>query len=368
MQRDGVEVVHFVRKMRGYTQAHLLRARDEQTYVVKFRNNPQGRRVLVNEWVTSELLQASGIQTPQATLVHVTPEFLELNPAVHLRDGNERVAVEPGVHFGSQYPGDAASTVVYDFLPDAMLSQVDNLEDFLRVLVFDKWLGNTDGRQCVFYRQPARVSGSDTKRVRWVASMIDHGLSFNGGQWNFPDCPIHGLYGRGLVYNSVRSLDDFEPWLEELSNVTEDLIARATTRMPAEWVENDGDGLKRLLDHLFQRRTRVPELLKACCQNAPNSFPRWSPAIICSVPTRIAASVVVRPLLSRLEPTLARVEEGGRMFQWRRRAIAGLLEGTLKEPGVARLSLTLCASARPTALYLPMVVPGLQRVSAPAYA
>ena len=297
-----MEAVQFVRKMRGCAQAHLLRARDEHYYVVKFHNNPQGRRILVNEWVTSQLLEASGIQTPQTAVVYVTPEFLRLNPDVHLRDGNERVAVEPGVHFGSQYPGDPASTAVYDFLPDCMLSQVENLDDFLRVLVFDKWLGNTDARQCVFYRRSVGFGGSDTKRVRWVASMIDHGLTFNGAQWDFPDSPIQGLYGRGLIYSSVRSLNDFEPWLDQLSNVTEELIDQATEMVPAEWVENDRDGLKRLLDRLFQRRNRVPELLRACCQSAPKSFPRWSPAIICSAAVRIAS--VADPLLNRLGPFL----------------------------------------------------------------
>jgi hypothetical protein len=39
-----------VRKMRGGAQAHLIEADDGHFYVVKFRNNPQGRRILVNEW------------------------------------------------------------------------------------------------------------------------------------------------------------------------------------------------------------------------------------------------------------------------------------------------------------------------------
>ena len=41
--------VRHVRKMRGGAQAHLLEADDGKWYVVKFRNNPQHRRVLVNE-------------------------------------------------------------------------------------------------------------------------------------------------------------------------------------------------------------------------------------------------------------------------------------------------------------------------------
>ena len=41
-----------VRKMRGGAQSHLLEADDGNFYIVKFRNNPQHRRILVNELVS----------------------------------------------------------------------------------------------------------------------------------------------------------------------------------------------------------------------------------------------------------------------------------------------------------------------------
>ena len=48
MQRvQSVNAKRFVRKMRGSAQAHLLECDDGSFYVVKFSNNPQGgRRVL----------------------------------------------------------------------------------------------------------------------------------------------------------------------------------------------------------------------------------------------------------------------------------------------------------------------------------
>ena len=44
-----LKALRFVRKMRGGAQAHLIEAHDGNYYVVKFRNNPQHRRILVNE-------------------------------------------------------------------------------------------------------------------------------------------------------------------------------------------------------------------------------------------------------------------------------------------------------------------------------
>ena len=40
--------VRHIRKMRGGAQSHLLQADDGNYYVVKFRNNPQHRRILSN--------------------------------------------------------------------------------------------------------------------------------------------------------------------------------------------------------------------------------------------------------------------------------------------------------------------------------
>ncbi len=41
----------YIRAMRGGAQSHMLTANDGHAYVVKFANNPQSLRVLVNEWL-----------------------------------------------------------------------------------------------------------------------------------------------------------------------------------------------------------------------------------------------------------------------------------------------------------------------------
>jgi hypothetical protein len=291
LNTDPVNAVQFVRKMRGSAKAHLLRGDDGHHYVVKFSNGPQGPRIPVNEWIASHLLRSSGIQTPQPAVIRITPEFLGDNPDVHLGDRDERVAVEPGLHFGSRYPGDPASTAVYDFLPDSLLAQTANLDQFRAILVFDKWLGNTDARQCVFYRTRTASERRNDERPRWVASMIDNGHAFGGARWNFTDSPAQGVYCRPSVYRNVRSLDDFQPWLDQVAACPEGLIEEARTMLPVECVGRNQDDLNRLLDRLVQRRDCVPELLRKCCEGAPKSFPSWSPVTIHSVPAKVEAAV-----------------------------------------------------------------------------
>lgn len=262
--------------MRGGAQAHLLEADDGHWYVVKFRNNPQHRRVLVNELLASTLLGYLQISAPEIALIQVTAGFLSGNPEVQLTLGTRRISVEPGWHFGSRYPGDPGRTSVYDFLPDALLSQVVNLEDFRGILAFDKWVGNADGRQSIFYRAMVHSARAGGARPGFVARMIDHGYAFNGPHWDFSESPLQGLYARPLVYGGVRSLDDFEPWLGQVRHFPEEVIDQAWRAIPAEWMEGDEDELGQLLDRLFERRKRVPELIAACRDARSNPFPGWS--------------------------------------------------------------------------------------------
>jgi len=266
--------------MRGGAQSWLLEADDGHWYVVKFRNNPQHRRILVNEMLASRLLGYLKIAAPETALVRVGEDFLAANPDVHLTLGTRRMDVEPGWHFGSRYPGDPARMAVYDFLPDALLCQVVNLEDFRAILVFDKWVGNADGRQSVFYRALVRSApagaGERQGRPGFVARMIDHGFACNGPNWDFPDSPLQGLYARRQVYEGVRSLADFEPWLSQVTAFPEEVMDLAWKSIPPDWIEGEEDALVELLERLFERRKHVPELIAACRAGRANPFSDWS--------------------------------------------------------------------------------------------
>lgn len=272
-----VEALRFVRKMRGGAQAHLMEASDGHAYVVKFRNNPQHRRILVNEWMAAAFLKYLGISTPEAAVVNVSAEFLSAHPEVYLQHGRERQAVEVGWHFGSRYPGDVARTVVYDFLPDALLPKVANIGELKGMLAFDKWMGNADSRQAIFFRARVNEWGPDgaPERLGFVAQMVDNGYVFEGPHWRFPESAIQGLYFRPLVYQDVRGLETFEPWLDRIRHFPEEVVDRALNTLPRTWMEGDEDQLEHLLEQLLRRRARVADLIAACRAERGNPFPAW---------------------------------------------------------------------------------------------
>ena len=272
-----IDACRLIRKMRGGAQSHLIEAVDGNFYVVKFLNNPQHRRILVNELLSAVFLEYLKIAAPETALIQVSGAFLEANPEVHLTLGSRRIAVEPGWHFGSRYPGDPDRTAVYDFLPDALLPKVVNLEDFRAVLVFDKWVANADGRQSVFYRAMVHGNGAghEAGRPGFVARMIDNGFAFNGPNWDFPDSAVQGLYARRTVYESVRSLDDFRPWLDLVTHFPEEVVDRAWKGVPPNWLDGEEDAFDQLLEQLYARSKRVPQLIEACREGRSNPFPNW---------------------------------------------------------------------------------------------
>ncbi len=274
-----INAIRLIRKMRGGAQAHLLQCDDGHFYVVKFRNNPQHRRILVNEWIASAFLQYLGISTPVAEIVNLSADFLAANPEVHIQLGSRRMPAEPGWHFGSRYPGDPAKVVVYDFIPDLLLDKVANLREFLGVLVFDKWLGNADARQSIFFRarlqQWSTAKASQSMRPGFVASMMDHGYVFDGPHWTFSDSPLQGLYFRPSVYRRARSFDDFQPWLDRVVHLPEEVVDQAQKQIPPQWLEGDEEALDALLGKLMARRKRVPDLIEASRRGRINPFPDW---------------------------------------------------------------------------------------------
>lgn len=274
-----VEATRLIRKMRGGAQAHLLECDDGHFYVVKFRNNPQHRRVLINEWIAAVFLEYLQISTPPVAMVNLSEAFLDANPEIHIQLGSRRQPPEPGWHFGSRYPGDPAKVMIYDFLPDALLDKVVNAREFLGALVFDKWMGNADSRQAIFCRARLKEwlpgSAAHPLRLGLVAQMIDHGYVFEGPHWHFGDSPLQGLYFRNAVYKGVRGLGDFEPWLDRVVHFPEEVVDQAVKQIPSAWLAGQEDEFTSLLDRLLARRKRVPGLIAASRGEKINPFADW---------------------------------------------------------------------------------------------
>jgi len=253
--------------MRGGAQAHLMRADDEQYYVVKFQNNPQHVRVLANEFLALRLAERVELPVPAVEVVEVGEWLIANTPELHVQLAGEKVPCKPGQQVGVRYAVDPREGQVFDYLPEQLLDRVRNLDAFAGMLAFDKWACNADGRQAVFYRL--------ARERKYTAVFIDFGHCFNQGDWTFPDSPLRGVYAWNAAYAGVTGWQSFSPWLERIEAFDERFAYATGEQIPPEWY-GDPDALERLVEQLMKRRGRVRELVEGFRKSPRAPFPNWN--------------------------------------------------------------------------------------------
>jgi len=242
--------------MRGGAQASLIDT-DLGPFVVKWCQNPQHRRVLINEAVSSELLKRVGISSPSWAYIHVDRSFLDRNPQIQIQGECDSTPVEPGCHYGSRYPVDPDRGLVYDSLEPKEMSSVSNSDDLLKALVFDLWVDNQDYPQAVFFRIPGKG---------FRVEMIDHGhaLGFNGTEWHLGSSPVRaGFAGTSAIQASAEAAELYQRSIASIRRVNRDDFSQIMAVIPAEWIGNDYDRLSLKFDRLVDREKRLDTLLDA---------------------------------------------------------------------------------------------------------
>jgi len=262
-----VEAVQHVRRMRGGAQAHLMRADDGHFYVVKFQNNPQHLRVLANELLATRLAERVGLPVPATEIVTVKKWLIENTLELRVDLAGLSSHCKPGLQFGARYVCHPAEGHVFDYLPESMLPRVRNLTAFAGMLALDKWLGNANGRQAVFWKK--------AHERKYTATFIDQGYCFNAGEWNFPDSALRGVYSRNVVYQHVSGWDAFEPWLSRTESFDPAVIRQIAGDIPPEWTANDWNALEKLVESIVERRSKVRELITAFRNSSRQPFPAW---------------------------------------------------------------------------------------------
>lgn len=263
----ALQAVQAIRRMRGGAQSHMVLCADGNLWVIKFRNNPQGSRVLANELIATRLAEAAGLSVPATGTVEVSEWLIGNSPEMWIDLGRgERERCAAGLAFGSQFVGGLMPGQVADYLPEEQLAELRNLEEFAGMLCMDKWTGNTNGRQAVFARKP--------RERKYRAVFIDQGFCFHGNEWSFPDAPLRGVFPRNVVYEHVTGWNSFEPWITRIEEMKADSLWTIADEVPPEWY-GDPFALELLVEQMLKRRSRVRELVTAFRESQRDPFPNW---------------------------------------------------------------------------------------------
>jgi hypothetical protein len=252
--------VQHVIRLKGGTQAHLMRASDGELYAVKFQNNPKSARALVSEFLATRLGCWLGLPMPQVAVIDVS-DWLVNHDLLRIETENRLTRCASGRQLALRYTRDAVVS-----LAQRSFRRVMNAGDFIRVLAFDKWTANCDNRQAVFVKE-----NSQGYRV----TFIDQHNCFNAGRWTFPDQPYFGTYNEVPVYANVTGWQSFEPTLSLIENISPFDLWKFATEIPPEWYGHDGAALSRLVERLYRRRLSVRKLLTKVRMSDLNPFPNW---------------------------------------------------------------------------------------------
>lgn len=265
-----ISAVQQIRKMRGGSQSHLMRADDGAFYVVKFQNNPQHVRILANEFFGSRIGSYLGLPMPDVAVIGVCDWLITHTPDLRIIDTGRETLCSSGLQLGSRYVADPENTVVADYLPESVMVKNARIAHHLASsLVFDKWTGNADGRQAVFTK-PAYARS-------YEVVLIDQGYCFNAGSWDFPDRTLVGTFYRNFVYEHATGWESFEPILSRAEQIDQESLWKLAEGMPQEWwYQHTCGDLHRLIETLYQRRSKIRDLITDFRHSTRNPFPNWA--------------------------------------------------------------------------------------------
>lgn len=229
--------VRYIKKMAtGGSDSRLLEC-DRGRFVVKFRPNPQGSKVLANELISGLLALAITLPSPSPAIVTVSQEFMQANSAILAR-------FEAGPQFGSFYLGqlDGGEPKA---LSETVVKEAMNAGDLAGIMALDLWVGNTDRKE-----EHVLLHGG-------CLYPIDHGHNFTGPGWT-----ADSLGKAGEVVNDDWRLKRFAtglsvgPYIERILALDPATLGAVIAEVPPEWGLSAAER-EVLLDFLVRRQPLI---------------------------------------------------------------------------------------------------------------
>ncbi|RVX37844.1 hypothetical protein EDD27_0123 [Nonomuraea polychroma] len=251
---DKIAATRYVTPLReGGSLPGVVEADDLGTYVVKFREAGQGRRVLVAEIIAGELARRLGLKTPELKLI-------DLDPQLGLREPDEEVQ--------DLLKASTGLNLAVDFLPGALgfepLAWVADPVFAARVVWFDGLIHNIDRS----WRNPNLLVWD---RDTWL---IDHGASL----WfhhNWPTADPQRPFDAGDHVLEPFAGDVAAVGDDLAGKITRELLETVTALVPDEWLDGEPgfDGPQAVreayVDHLVRRAHGPREWLVRGEERAP---------------------------------------------------------------------------------------------------
>lgn len=251
---DLLKAVAYIKAMNGGgSRAQLVLGSDDEYYVIKLIGNPQGTRILANEYMTGKVAKLLNVPCPETTIMVVDETMIQ-----HM-NGTCGTQFGPGLQHAMAYLGGETIRVFPSNLD--LMTKASNVDKWPNAIIFDTLVQNEDlGDRHIL----VAVDDNDTKF--WH---IDHGHTLGVTQ-GWASLRPEKVAVRNLYPSLVKGEEPFKDAFERLNAISKDAIEAALQPCPLdEWgvASSEPEGL---VSYLMSARSKVQESIIASKGNWPN--------------------------------------------------------------------------------------------------
>lgn len=210
----------------GGSKPKIFEAEDGQEYLVKFKENEQGVRVLANDLIANAIAQRLEVACPEGLVVDLDQALLEVNSAFKY---DYPTAISPGKHFGIRVIDD-----ILTFPPRSLIRTASNKKEIAKFIILDVLTQNHDRnpRSSVLLVKPRHAPS------QFQVSAIDHGHCFGKPNWDESITKMVGNWAPTYLAefaDEIRGKEPFKEGLEKLATLTDTHIDMILDGVPDEW-------------------------------------------------------------------------------------------------------------------------------------
>ncbi|MGI6649077.1 MAG: HipA family kinase [Bacillota bacterium] len=230
------------------SKAQLILFDDGRKYVVKFKGNIQGPRVLPNELIASRLAMLLGVPVGEFEVVRVPQMFIDFEPDMARRP------FVGGLQFGSLFYEKAVASPT-----QTRLEKLNNPSLLGSIVVFDHLINNWD-RSC--HGDNVLLIEDTPPRLL----LIDHGHAFMGPEWTVEELRQNALPVKPLFGNFYRIMaplligDVFSESLERVESLQREHLESIMVDIPLDWGIYEEEQ-SALIDFILTRKGQVRETI-----------------------------------------------------------------------------------------------------------
>lgn len=233
---------------KGYSKPQIIRFSNGLAYVVKFKNNPTGTRVLANEYIAGTFARHLSLPIVPFEVVTITDEFIKDHPVLATHQ------FASGNQFASLYLDKCRS-----LSKDSPLETINirNRHHLAGVIAFDLWIGNTDRKESNILLEPLDNGEYDLY-------LIDHGRCFSETIWTvktlkkMPKMAVETNVHKWWA-SLLQSQNELNESIERIMSLPEELIHEVIQSTPHDWDVSERER-EALVTHLLKARALLPKL------------------------------------------------------------------------------------------------------------